>query len=359
MANNTEFKPLVNSYNEWDPLEEVIVGILDGATVPEWHVQLRSTMPKKFWNFYKKNGGRPFPKEQIEAGKKDLEEFVHILKSEGVVVKRPDPVDFSKPYSTMDWKVKGGLYAAMPRDVLLIIGNEIIEAPMAWRSRYYEVNAYRKLIKDYFKKGARWTAVPKPQMNADLYNDKYKEPESNEKKYSITEFEPVFDAADFIKCGKDIFVQKSNCTNEFGIQWLQRHLGKDYKIHVIQVNDDHPMHIDATLTLLAPGKLLINKERLPEIPEIFKSWEIFEAPQPSIPDNHCLYMTSKWINMNILSLDEKRIVVEKSDEPMISALKKWRFKPILCNFRNFNTFGGSFHCATLDVRRKGHLKSYF
>ncbi|MCA1634361.1 MAG: amidinotransferase, partial [Acidobacteria bacterium] len=49
----------------------------------------------------------------------------------------------------------------------------------------------------------------------------------------------------------------------------------------------------------------------------------------------------------------------RQDEPMISALKKWGFTPIPCNFRNFNSFGGSFHCATLDVRRRGKLESYF
>jgi glycine amidinotransferase len=44
---------------------------------------------------------------------------------------------------------------------------------------------------------------------------------------------------------------------------------------------------------------------------------------------------------------------------MIRALKDFGFQPILCNFRNFNTFGGSFHCATLDIRRRGELQSYF
>ncbi len=39
----------VNVHNEWDPLEEVIVGTLEGASVPEWNIQLRSTMPKKWW----------------------------------------------------------------------------------------------------------------------------------------------------------------------------------------------------------------------------------------------------------------------------------------------------------------------
>lgn len=351
--------PIVSSYNEWDPLEEVIVGVLDGATIPEWHVQLQSTMPRKYRDFYKKNGGKPFPKEQIEAGKKDLEEFVHILESEGVVVKRPDPIDFSKSYSTLDWNCKSGLYAAMPRDVLMVIGNEIIEAPMAWRSRYFETNAYRTLIKDYFKKGAKWTAAPKPQMSDELYNYDYKEPQEGEEKYSITEFEPTFDAADFMRFGKDVFVQKSNVTNQFGIDWLQNHLNNQYQIHTLEVNDTHPMHIDATIMPLASGKLLINKERLVKIPEIFKDWDILEAPNPCIPDDQCLYMTSRWINMNILSLDEKRVIVEREEETMIKALQGWGFKPIPCNFRSFNTFGGSFHCATIDIRRRGELRSYF
>ncbi|MEK8107177.1 hypothetical protein NKG94_22180 [Micromonospora sp. M12] len=32
-------------------------------------------------------------------------------------------------------------------------------------------------------------------------------------------------------------------------------------------------------------------------------------------------MTSKWINMNVLSIDETRVVVEAQDEPMIKALR--------------------------------------
>ena len=83
------------------------------------------------------------------------------------------------------------------------------------------------------------------------------------------------------------------------------------------------------------------------------------APAPSIPLGHPLYMTSRWINMNVLSLDEERVVVERSDEPMIAALERWGFQPIPCSFRSFNTFGGSFHCATVDVRRRGTLQPYF
>ena len=59
----------------------------------------------------------------------------------------------------------------MPRDILLIIGEEIIECPMAWRSRFFEYRAYRELIKEYFRAGAKWTTPPKPLMSDKLYND--------------------------------------------------------------------------------------------------------------------------------------------------------------------------------------------
>jgi glycine amidinotransferase len=53
------------------------------------------------------------------------------------------------------------------------------------------------------------------------------------------------------------------------------------------------------------------------------------------------------------------VIVEREDEPMIRALRDFGLQPIPCGFLHFNTFGGSFHCATADIRRRGELKSYF
>ena len=71
---------------------------------------------------------------------KELDNFSKILEAEGVKVRRPEvtPGDFSQSYNTPDFKASNGLYAAMPRDILIVVGNEIIEAPMAWRSRFFE-----------------------------------------------------------------------------------------------------------------------------------------------------------------------------------------------------------------------------
>jgi glycine amidinotransferase len=349
----------VSSYTEWDPLEEVIVGIIDGASFPSWHLSLDPVIPADQQDVFRRYAGKPFPSEQVDAARKELEQFVHILESEGVTVRRPSAIPQGQPYSTLDW-ASTGMYAAMPRDALLVVGNEIIECPMAWRSRYFEALAYRPLLKEYFHGGAKWTSGPKPELTDAQFDLDWTDPgESGLSRLVVTEFEPTFDAADFTRCGRDIIAQKSNVTNEFGIEWLRRHLGDEYTIHVFEFNDPHPMHIDATLVPIAPGKLLVNPERVPEVPKLFKGWDVLRAPAPVIPDSHPLYMTSNWLNMNILMLDETRVIVERQDEPMIHAMKKWGLMPIPCDFRNFNSFGGSFHCATLDVRRRGVLESYF
>ena len=44
---------------------------------------------------------------------------------------------------------------------------------------------------------------------------------------------------------------------------------------------------------------------------------------------------------------------------MHKALRDWGFEPVPTPFMNYKLFGGGFHCATLDIRRRGELQSYF
>lgn len=353
----------VNSYNEWDPLEEIIVGRLEGATIPSNHVIVTYNLPRTAAILYRPFAGRRFPKMLVRAAQRELDEFIHILKSEGVIVRRPDIVDFSVKYKTPYWSSRG-FCTACPRDGLLVIGDEIIETAMPWRSRYFEMHAYRSLLKEYFANGAKWTAAPKPQLQDALYDYKFKMPKKDEPlRYVINEFEPVFDAADFIRCGRDIFVIRSNVTNYSGIEWLRRHLGEKYRIHEIESRCRQPMHIDSTFVPLAPGKLLVNPEYIDvnRLPKMFKTWDVLVAPDPDPISGYVVSMSmvSKWISINVLMLDEKRVIVEKSQKSMMRALKDWGFDPIPCPFLNYKPFGGAFHCATLDIRRRGELQSYF
>lgn len=360
-SNREAVKPVVNSHNEWDLLEEVIVGHAKNACVPEWHPVLKATMPSRHWDFFRQNGGKPFPAEVTIAAERELEVFCRELEAQGVIVRRPELVEWKESYSTPDVTAEVGLYAAMPRDLLLVVGNEIIEAPMAWPSRLFESRAYRSLIKHYFDRGARWTAAPKPQLGNQTFNhtDSDEDYDLNAGLSVITEFEPLFDAADFSRCGRDIFCQVSQVTNKFGIEWLQRHIGDDYRVHILEVNDPNAMHIDASFIPLAPGRALIHPDRVPQLPAMFDDWEILTPPAPTVPASHPFYFSSDWLSLNLLSIDEKRVFVEADEKPMIDFLHRHGFEPIPIHFRNFGSLGGAFHCATCDIRRHGTLESYF
>jgi glycine amidinotransferase len=347
--------PVVNSYTEWDPLEEVVVGRLAGAVIPTWQSSMLGTMPPESWHLFRQRGGSPFPAAQVRAAEEELDGFVEVLEAEGVSVVRPEPADHSRQFSTPYWDTPGGLYSGMPRDLLIVVGDTIVESPLSWRCRYHEVDAYRALIKSYFRRGAGWLPAPRPQLVDALYVEDY-EPDDGVG-WAITEFEPVFDAADFVRFGQDILVQRSHVTNRFGIKWLQQALGSRFRIHRIDVNDPHAMHIDATIVPLAPGKLLVNPDRF--IPnKLFRGWDIMEAPKSALPPDWPMYFSSSWVSMNVLSLDEQTVVVERQEEPLLDALTDWGFRCIPVDFRHVYSFGGSFHCVTLDVRRSGGIGRY-
>lgn len=354
----------VNSHNEWDPLEEVIVGSLDGAAFPAWRTINELTVPPGVWDgIEQRMGGRgiPYPPALVAAAQRQLDNFVRLLEDEGVTVRRAGAATFTAPFSTPDWSVPSGFCAASPRDPFLVIGDEIIETPMADRNRYFEAAAYRPLFKSYFRAGARWTAAPRPQLLDALYDPSHLVPANGEEpRFVVTEFEPVFDAADFVRCGRDLFCQLSHATNRFGIEWLERHLGDGYRVHVLRPRNPEALHIDITFMPLAPGKVLINPEHLDEsrLPSILRRWDILVAPEPPRPSDPLTTMTA-WAGLNVLMLDEQRVVVEERQEPLIRALRGWGFTPIPCAFEEYYPFVGSFHCATLDIRRRGGLRSYF
>jgi glycine amidinotransferase len=354
----------VNSHNEWDPLEEVIVGRLEGATIPSGHPVVTCNIPGMAAWAQSLVAGCRYPKIMIEPAQRELNGFVALLQSLGIVVRRPEPVDHKKRFSTPEWS-SHGFCNSCPRDSMLVIGDEIIETPMVWPCRYFETHSYRPILKDYFRRGARWTAAPRPQLTNELFDAEFRVPEKGAPiSYILTEFEPVFDAADFFRCGRDLFVTRSNVTNASGIEWLRRHLGDGYRIHEIESRCPNPMHIDTTILPLGPGKILINPEYIDveHLPAILKKWDVLVAPEPDPIADRMLKITSlcgKWLNMNVLTVDEKRVIVDPHHTGTMRAMEKWGFEPIPCEFLHYAAFGGAFHCATLDVRRRGTLESYF
>ncbi len=366
MSNDSQFgsaQRVVNSYNDWDPLEEVIVGSVRGAVRPGFEPALSAFSHAAT---YRAQGAQRRAEADIEAAQEQLDNFARVLEEEGVIVHRPTPMDFFTPVRTPTFEVASQNCSACPRDILLVVGDEIIEATMSMRARFFEYLPYRELLKEYFRKGARWSAAPKPSMSDELYVEGYSTDEQGfdaDTHPGLTDFEPCFDAASFARIGRDIFYQADVVTNDFGAQWLARHLGPDFRFHRAKFKDRHPQHIDATMVPLRPGLVMMNPERyaLDDTRTLFQEngWEIIEGMPSLSATIPKAGEASHWISMNVFNIDEDTVVCEEQEEPMIKLLESVGFRVIAIPFSRVRPFGGAFHCCTIDIRRRGGLQSYF
>jgi hypothetical protein len=120
------------SCNEWDPLEEVIVGnpLRARFPTPDLSTQLAEFPDRQLSEIPR----GAFPQRIIEETDEDLNEFVRILEKQGVTVKRPDTWPHEAEFSTIHWQAQG-YYNYCPRDVMLVIGDHLIETPNVIRSR--------------------------------------------------------------------------------------------------------------------------------------------------------------------------------------------------------------------------------
>jgi glycine amidinotransferase len=92
-----------------------------------------------------------------------------------------------------------------------------------------------------------------------------------------------------------------------------------------------------------------------------RRWDILIPPPPDpVKDLITKFsMLGRWGGLNMLMLDDRRAVVDASQPTLHRALKDWGFEPLPLPFRFYGPFGGAFHCATLDTRRRGALQDYF
>jgi len=346
---------VVWSCNEWDPLEEVIVGNPLHARFPTADP---STQLAEF-------PGRPldeipqgaFPHQIIEETEEDLNEFVTVLESQGVTVKRPETWPHEAKFSTIHWESQG-YYNYCPRDIMLVVGDQIIETPNVIRSRSQETFSYRKMMLDYFRSGAKWYSAPKPMLLDSLF-------EVVPDKPTPRNDEPAFDAANILRLGEDLIYLVSGTGNEMGGQWLQTILGEKYRIHFLK-DVYYGSHIDSTFVALRPGLMLCNPARLSDetLPEILKQWEvIYSPPMESTGGFDADYLSksigSKWIDMNLFSINPNLVVVDRDQSALIKLLEKQGVDVIPLKLRHSKMLGGGFHCVTLDIRRAGTLERYF
>ncbi len=366
---------IVNSWNDFDPLKRVIVGRADNCCISpsepasEAKVPLDSPM---------RGMTGPRPLDTVEKANAQLDNLAKVLEEHGVIVDRPEPLQFNQAVVT-PYFMTGSQFGCMPpRDVLLTIGSDIICASMSFRSRFFEHYCYHGNLRKYFEEDPefRWFYGPRPQLSDESYDMHYwddvnGEPVTEEILLERTanlemvtkEHEILFDAADVLRLGKDLFVQKGLTTNWKAMEWLRR-MYPGFRVHSLNFpGDPYPIHIDATFVPLRPGLIINNPHRrLPkEQRKIFEAndWEIVDAAMPAHKEPPELCYSSVWLSMNCLVLDHDTVIVEASETAQCEQMDKLGMNVIPVPFRDAYPFGGGLHCATADVYREGDCQDYF
>ncbi|GAA4240042.1 glycine amidinotransferase [Actinomadura meridiana] len=378
---------LLNSYDDFTPLKEVILGSATGyadrirdlsfdmfisdnlSGARGYYPSITDWRPGEA----RRNRNEPhllamkerFVEELIE----DIEGIATLLQSLSVTVHRPMPTAL-EDMVTPAWSAP----VTPPlnvRDNTLVLGDEIVETPPTLRARYFETQFLKPVFMQYFQQGARWTTMPRPMMTDHSFDPANVEnaapnievPEEPRPSPCDVGMEIMIDGANCLRLGRDLIVNISNTNHALGCDWLERHLEGRFRVH--RMHRLTQSHIDSVVIPLRPGTLLVRSERvLDYLPEKLRTWKTVVAPTPEIDDypqyeNDDPIPASPYVDLNVLSIDEETVLVNDACKTLISTLEAHGFTVVPARHRHRRLFGGGFHCFTLDTVRTGGAEDYF
>jgi len=304
---------MISSYNEWDDLREVVVGSASYANWPGNDPVFKLESEKTLWKETPVPTG-PVPQWIIDEANEDLDILADTLTELGVIVHRPQEMNFQE---------RGGMYNYCPRDRLLVAGSTVVDTAMMYPCRDMEIEALNFVI----NRADRVLTMPKDQG--------FK-----------------LDAANILRLGKDKFLfLESDSGNMAAWAWLLSTLPPTTSMEMC--NFYAGVHIDSTVVPLREGLVLLNGSRVNEgnCPNVFRDWEKIYVNDVVAQDFYQYPYASKWIALNMLVVNPTTVIVDAAQHELIELLTKKNFTVIPRTLRHSRTLGGGFHCVTLDLVR--------
>jgi scyllo-inosamine-4-phosphate amidinotransferase 1 len=301
----------INSYNEWDRLREIVVGSAHGANWPTDDPVFAKEGEKTTWAKTQVPSG-PVPQWIIDETEQDLERLCDILREAGVVVHRPVQRDFVSSH---------GMYNYCPRDRLIIAGDRVIDPAMMYPCRDQEIETLIDVTKNN-------TVISMPRNQG-----------------------MTLDAANVLRMDQHWLFLESASGNRQAYHWLCETM-PDVKIELC--NFYTGVHIDSTIVVLRPGLVLLNGSRVKssQCPKVFDGWQKIYVNDVVAQDFYQYPYASKWIGLNMLSIDPQTVIVDAAQQEIITILEQLNFTVIPHTLRHSRTLGGGFHCVTLDTWRQ-------
>jgi scyllo-inosamine-4-phosphate amidinotransferase 1 len=305
---------MINSCNEWDPLEAIVVGSATNANWPITDPVFAEEARNSLWTETPAPSG-PVPQFIIDKANRELDILSETLTRYGAIVYRPKPMNFVE---------NKGMYNYCPRDRLLVAGDAVVDCNMMYPCRNQEIKNYYRLL----EKAKSILTMPRDK-------------------------EMTLDAANICRLGNTWLFLESASGNRAAYDWL---CSKFRSINIELCNFYSGVHIDSTITPLREGLVMLNASRVTKenCPKALKDWEKIWITEDQIvaQDFYQYPYASKWIAMNMLVLDPETVIIDAAQTQLITILKKHGIDSIPLTLSHSRTLGGGFHCVTLDTRRK-------
>jgi len=301
----------ISTFNEWDQLTRVVVGSASYANWPSTDPVFSQEGEKTLWRETPVPAG-PVPQWIIDEANEDLDQLATTLSSLGVEVYRPTDFDF---------QTAQGMYNYCPRDRFLIWDDVIVDPAMMYPCRDMEYQCYL----DILDHAGRIIHMPR---DADM----------------------IFDAANVSRLGNQWLFLESSSGNRQAYDWL---CWQFPEVEIELCNFYSGVHIDSTIVPLREGLVLLNGTRVNDTncPKTLRSWDKIYVNDVVAQDFYQYPYASKWIALNMLSVNPELAIVDSEQTELIKTLETHGIDVIPMSLRHSRTLGGGFHCVTLDLER--------
>jgi N-dimethylarginine dimethylaminohydrolase len=341
--------PIINSYTNWAPLEEVWLGDVYPAS---WYDHLSSEVRDCFH-------------EITEKTQQDLAVIHHKLEELGVHVVRPEYHNIEDFMDPRGYLRKPDI---TPRDNFLVYQNTLLGNVMSWKNPW-------KSALDRYRRDSRCHIAQPP------------------------EFEHLgwMCGANTVRVGNDLYLDIMPChsksTNE------QKHqefvdkvapLWPNSRIHLLANGG----HVDGCFAVAKPG-VLITSRYFDAYDRTFPGWYCLNIAKPEFFDRrhaafragpghngkwfvqgmadrlafqeHVIKHALDWIGdytetffeVNCLVVDEKNILMLGENEKVARELERQGITVHWMPFRTRTFWDGGLHCLTLDIRRRDSAVDLF
>jgi glycine amidinotransferase/scyllo-inosamine-4-phosphate amidinotransferase 1 len=262
----------------------------------------------------------PVPQFIVDQANRELDILADTLAREGATVYRPKELNFVE---------LEGMYNYCPRDRILVAGTALVDVNMMYPCRNQEIKALYRLTAEAN------TIFTMPRLVNDRYGPM------------------VLDAANICRLGDTWLFLESVSGNRAAYEWLCH---KFPKITIELCRFYGGVHIDSTVTPVREGLVLLNGSRVTEDnwPFASRDWEkIYIQDEDIVAQDFYQYpYASKWIAMNMLSVNPETVIIDAAQTKLINILKSRGIDSIPLTLSHSRTLGGGFHCVTLDTRRR-------